>query len=382
MSRKTGSPEPIPAYSRLRGAIAAVTMPATFIDNAPLAIDMTTPHQTATGMKAICNVPAPYRVGLLVVPQFSNLGLALVIETMAIANWLAQRVLYEWEVLSIDGEPVRATNGMLTPTAPVTSDTGRFATIFVVASFEAKKHAGNRRLRAWLQRESTFGAQIGGIETGTEILAAASLLDNRAAAVHWDNLEGFQEAYPKVKATTQLYTIESRVITCAGGAAIVDMMLEWIGQAHGAPLAAEIAQHLLHARLRGTAERQLDKTARDAAPMSESVTQAIRLMEASVAAPVSCEALAAAVGLSRRQLERQFRQHTATAPLQYYMSLRVATAHKLLQQTELSVSQVAAATGFDSAEHFSRVYKARFGCPPSYDRSQSWEAPVMRQPAR
>lgn len=49
------------------------------------------------------------------------------------------------------------------------------------------------------------------------MLAAASLLDGRPAAVHWDNLEGFQEAYPNVKATTQLYTIEPRLITCAGG---------------------------------------------------------------------------------------------------------------------------------------------------------------------
>lgn len=342
---------------------------------------MAIPHRSGTGTQAPTDVRAPRRVGLLVVPQFSNLGLALVIETMAIANWLAQRILYEWQVLSIDGEPVRATNGMSTPAELAAGDTGRFATVFVVASFEAKKHAGNRRLRAWLQRESVFGAQIGGIETGTEILAAASLLDGRAAAVHWDNLEGFQEAYPKVKATAQLYTIEPRVITCAGGTAIVDMMLEWIGQQHGAQLAAEIAQHLLHARLRGTAEVQLAKTGRDAAPMSGPVSEAIRLMRESVAAPVSCEALAAAVGLSKRQLERQFKQHTATAPLQYYVSLRVATAHKLLQQTELSVSQVAAATGFDSLEHFSRIYKARFGCPPSRDRSQSWEAPVMRQPA-
>jgi AraC family carnitine catabolism transcriptional activator len=323
--------------------------------------------------------PAPRRVGILVLPQFSNLGLALVIEPMAIANWLSQRTLYEWTVLSIDGEPVQATNGMIAPTRPVSNETGEFSTIFVVASFEPKKHAKNRKVKAWLRRESVFGAQIGGIETGTEMLAAASLLDGRPAAVHWDNLEGFQEAYPNVKATTQLYTIEPRLITCAGGSGIIDMMLEWIGQHAGTELATEISQHLLHARIRGTSEVQLARTDLDAAPMNEQVSRAIRLMQESVAAPLSCEELAAAVGLSKRQLERQFKQYTATAPLRYYVSLRLATAHKLLQQTELSVSQVAAATGFDSLEHFSRVYKTKFGCPPSRDRSQSWEAPVMRQ---
>jgi AraC family transcriptional regulator, carnitine catabolism transcriptional activator len=268
---------------------------------------------------------------------------------------------------------------MLVPARPMTADAGRFSTIFVIASFEAKAHAKSRAAKAWLQREKAFGAQIGGIETGTEILAAASLLDGRTAAVHWDNLEGFREAYPKVKATAHLYTIEPRLITCAGGYAIADMMLAWIGQHASADLAAEIGQHLLHPRLRGTGEPQLVRPDTNAAPIGEQVGEAIRLMQESIAAPMSCEALAAAVGLSKRQLERQFKRDTATAPLQYYVSLRLAAAHRLLQQTELSVSQVAAATGFDSLEHFSRVYRSKFGCPPSRDRSQSWKAPVMRQ---
>jgi len=55
-------------------------------------------------------------------------------------------------------------------------------------------------------------------------------------------------------------------------------------------------------------------------------------------------------------------------------------AHSLLQQTRLSVAQVAACSGFGSLEHFSRTYRAKFGCPPSEDRSQVWTAPVMRQP--
>jgi AraC family transcriptional regulator, carnitine catabolism transcriptional activator len=320
-----------------------------------------------------------HHTGILVMPQFSNLGLALVIEPMAIANWLSQRRLYDWTVLSVDGEPVPATNGLLAQTQPLGDDKGRFSTIFVVASFEAKSHAKNRKVKAWLQRESTFGAQICGIETGTEMLAASALLDGHPAAVHWDNLEGFQEAYPKVKATTQLYTIEPRLMTCAGGASIIDMMLEWIGQRDGVELAAEIAQHLLHARLRGTAEVQLATTELDAALTSDEVRTAIRMMRESIASPLSCVELATSVGLSKRQLERHFKRHTATSPIQYYLSLRVATAHKLLQQTDLSVAQVATATGFDSLEHFSRVYKAMFGCPPSHDRSQSWEAPVMRR---
>jgi AraC family transcriptional regulator, carnitine catabolism transcriptional activator len=322
------------------------------------------------------------RVGILVLPHHSHLGLSLLIEPLAIANWLTQSGLYTWTTLSLDGQPVLATNGMSILTEALPEQAGRYSTIFVVASFEAKDHAKNLKLRMWLQRERAFGAQIGGIETGTEILAAASLLDGRCAAVHWDNLEGFQETYPKAKASTQLFTLDPRIITCAGAFAISDMMLAWIAETHGQKLATEIVDHLLHPRMRDSVDGQLTVADEVSARASEQVTGAIRLMQQSLTTPLSCEEIATAVGLSKRQLERHFKQYTASAPLQYYVSLRVATAHKLLQQTDLSVSQVAAASGFESLEHFSRVYKARFGIPPSMDRRQTLTAPVMRHAAR
>lgn len=320
------------------------------------------------------------RVGILILPHFSHLGLALVIEPMAIANWLGRSPLYEWVLLSVEGHPVPATNGMMTPTEPIGGEHERFSTIFVIASFEAKRHSKDRRIKTWLQRESIFGAQIAGIETGTELLAAAALLDGHQAAVHWDNFEGFQETYPRVKATTKFYTIESRLMTCAGATAVADMMSAWIGQHRGSTFAEEIFEHLLQPRVRDSSEDQAQTS--DSGGAHGAVGAAIRLMQESITCPLSCQRIASCVGLSRRQLERQFRHHMSIAPLKYYLNLRVSTAHKLLQQTDMSVSQVAAATGFDSLEHFSRIYKSKFGCPPSRDRSQSWEAPVMRRLVR
>ena len=53
------------------------------------------------------------RLGLLLLPEFSNLGLAAVTEPLFVANWLAQRTLFEWRSVSVDGKPVRASNGAL-----------------------------------------------------------------------------------------------------------------------------------------------------------------------------------------------------------------------------------------------------------------------------
>jgi len=319
------------------------------------------------------------RIALLVLPEFSHLGLSFVVEIMALANWLAQRPLYEWRIMSVDGKPVRATNGMHVPTEPVGQVDSRFSAVFVIASFDPKAHAKNRLLRTWLQRESRAGAQIIGVETGTELLAAAGLLDGHRAAVHWDNLEGFKEVYPKIRPAAELYTLDTRVATCAGAVAIVDLMLAWVGRSHGGALTQELAQHLLHPAARASTHPQLARSDPKPAAGGERIAAAIRIMRDNVSSPIPSQSLAARVGLSRRQFERQFKEQTGVSPHRYYVRIRVATAHRLLQQTDLSVSQIAVASGFECLEHFSRIYKSRFGCAPSRDRRQSWEAPVMRQ---
>lgn len=85
------------------------------------------------------------------------------------------------------------------------------------------------------------------------------------------------------------------------------------------------------------------------------------------------------VGLSLRQLERRFKAELQRSLLQHYRLIRIRKAHQLLQQTELSVTDVAFSCGFSSPEYFCRLYRAFFSCLPSRDRLQSTTAPVLRR---
>ncbi|NWA03601.1 GlxA family transcriptional regulator [Pseudomonas gingeri] len=322
----------------------------------------------------------PRHIAVLLLPAFSQLGLAAVIEPLAIANWLSQRTLFQWTLLSLDGQPVPASNGLSTAVSGCPEAEQGFDVCLVIASFDVHKHSRNPSLKSWLRKQALFGAVLMGVETGTELLAAAGVLDGHEAAVHWDNLQGFQESYPRVKARPQLYTLERQRLTCAGATSTLDMMIGWLGQSVDSDLAREIAMHLLMGRLRQPMDNQLDDGLASTRLQGAKMRRAVMLMEQALEEPLDCEAIARQVGLSQRQLERQFKQHTGLSPLKYYMTLRLARAHSLLQQTQMSVAQVAACSGFGSLEHFSRTYRARFGCPPSEDRSQVFSAPVMRQP--
>lgn len=317
------------------------------------------------------------RIGFFVQPQFTNLGLALAIEPLSVANWLAQRTIFSWSILSADGRPVRASNGMRISVDGAISAEESFSTVFVIASFESKKYVNDTRVKNWLRRLDRFGTELGGIETGSELLAAAGLMDNRQAAVHWENINGFQELYPEVRATRQLYTIEPGRLTCAGATAVMDMMLNWISHGVGPELAWEIGQQLLKEGIRPPTHGQ--STMLDGSGIAnEPVRKAIEIMRDTLEEPLPCDELAKQVGFSRRQLERHFHQQLGVSPLKHYMMMRLAKAHQLLQQTDLPVTEIAVSSGFSSPEHFSRLYRRTFGRSPNADRLQAIDAPVMR----
>ena len=314
-------------------------------------------------------------VSVILLPGFSHLGLAAVTEPMFVANWLSGRDVVKWALASLDGQPAMTSSGSMVAVTSGLPLHDRPDSIFVLASFDAHRPGCDRRVLDVLRRGARFGAELIGIENGTLALAEAGVLAGRRAAVHWDNLFGFREAYPALCPVDTPWLRDGSCVTCAGGGAILDMMTAWLGWNLGDTIAGEVADHLLPGR------RQ---AASAPSPTGDPViTRARALMRANLDDPISCAAIARALGLSLRQLERRFLRHTGRSPVQDYLLIRLECAHQLLQQTGVSVTAAAIASGFSSAAYFSRVYRATFGCAPSHDRQQSVTAPVLRRyPAR
>jgi len=323
----------------------------------------------------------PQRVAFLLTPAFSAMSLAGAVEPLFIANWLAGRTLYDRRLLSRDGEAVCASNGMRYPVDGAIGGAARYDAVFVLASFEPKEQARDAKTIAWLRRLARYGTELGAIETGSEILAAAGLLDGAEVAVHWDNLQGFREVYPRCRPRAQLFTLGPGPLTCAGECAVLDMMIHWIGARHGASLAKEIADHLLLPRPRAATEPQPPAGRPAMETTDATLARAIALMEERVEEPITIPEIAARLGVSLRQLQRLFARELGTTPHGHYRLLRLARAHALLQQTMLPVTQIAVGAGYASPEHFARVYRKAFGRAPRADRRQATDAPVLRRSA-
>jgi AraC family transcriptional regulator, carnitine catabolism transcriptional activator len=233
--------------------------------------------------------------------------------------------------------------------------------------------ARHRALIRWLQKAARAGVELGGIENGSLALAEAGLLDTHPAAVHWDNLAGFQELFPRVRIARTAYSFTKNRITCAGAAAILDMMTAWISKHADARVAEEVARHLLL--------KNNTSPAREESRHDDTIDRARAIMQAHVDEPLPCATLAQRLNISLRQLERRFKQALGRTVHAEYRLVRVERAHQYLQQTSLSVTEVAALTGFSSAGYFSKVYRRAFATLPSEDRRQATDAPVFSRHA-
>ncbi|WP_430447204.1 MAG: GlxA family transcriptional regulator [Pseudomonas piscis] len=308
----------------------------------------------------------------LLLPGFSAIGFISAIEPLRVANRF-RGGLYRWHVLSVDGGAVLASNGMSVNADAALEPLKKGATLLVVAGFEPLRSFG-AALEHWLRRLDGDGVTLGGIDTGSVVLAEAGLLEGHRVALHWEAIDAFKESYPQLSVTQELFEIDRRRISSAGGTASIDMMLDLIGQAHGPQLAIQVSEQFVLGRIRPRKDHQRMEVASRYGINNKKLVQVIGEMEQHSEPPLSTLALAESVKITRRQLERLFRLHLNDTPSNFYLGLRLDKARQLLRQSDLSVLEVSIACGFESPSYFTRSYRARFTRCPREDRQHSQKA--------
>ncbi|MCL6705164.1 GlxA family transcriptional regulator [Pseudomonas sp. T1.Ur] len=312
----------------------------------------------------------------LLMPGFSAIGFISAIEPLRVANRFRGE-LYRWHVLSADGGAVLASNGMSVNADAALEPLKKGATLWVVAGFEPLKFV-TPVLERWLHRLDNDGVILGGIDTGSVVLADAGLLDGHRVTLHWEAIEAFKESYPQLSVTQELFEIDRRRITCAGGTASIDLMLDLIGQAHGSALAIQVSEQFVLGRIRPRKDHQRMEVASRYGIRNKKLVHVIGEMEAHSEPPLTTLALAESINVTRRQLERLFRLHLNDTPSGFYLRLRLEKARQLLRQTDMSVLEVSIACGFESPSYFTRSYRARFArCPREDRRRQGDEREVV-----
>ena len=323
----------------------------------------------------------PVRIAFFLVPRFSMMAFAAGIEPLRSANRLSGKRLFEWQLVSADGGPVEASNGIAIATQRSLAELDKVDTIIVCAGLEALEVERNIKLHHQLRRLAHHGTIIGAISSGSFLLAEAGLLAGRRCTVHWEYLEAFRARYPELEVTEDLFVIDRNVFTCSGGTAALDMMVHFVSQIAGSRLALAVAEQFIHPQVRTQeAQQRLDLHARYRIE-NPKLIQVIALMERTLDEPVELREMARRANISVRQVERLFREHLNSSPKAFYLDLRLAKARTLLRGTLGSLRTIALECGFGSPSHFCHAYKRRYGIPPTHERRSFTGADGARQPS-
>jgi AraC family transcriptional regulator, glycine betaine-responsive activator len=317
--------------------------------------------------QAVRLVPVTRRVVFLLVPNYSMIAFSCAIEPLRMANWLSNKPLYEPLIASLDGESVSASNGLVVAPCLDIHDIRQADVVFVCGGI-APDIGLVPRLKPVLQELSRKKSALGGICTGSYLLAKAGLLNGYRCTVHWENINAMYDEFPQLVVSSDLFELDRDRFTCSGGSSPLDMMLTLIGREHGAALATSIAEMFVCERIRGVHDRQRIPLKQRFGSSQPKLIEAVELMEANIEEPMSLDELSSHVGISRRQLERLFQKHLSCVPTRYYLELRLRRARELLLRSSKSIVDIAFSCGFVSAPHFSKCYRDFFGVSPREER--------------
>ncbi|HEV2505464.1 MAG TPA: GlxA family transcriptional regulator [Mesorhizobium sp.] len=317
-------------------------------------------------MPLSCQDTEPRAVTILILEQFAMIAFSSTIEPLREANWVAGKPLYKWTVVSHDGKPVRASNGLMLQVDGAIQDVAFSPIVIVCSSFDPQLHTTPAML-GWLRRQARRGAMVGAVETGAHVLARAGLLDGYRATIHWENAPAFAEEFPEVRLTATLFEIDRRRFTASGASAAMDMMLAMIAEQAGQKVASGIADEFIYNRMRQAQSPQRLPVSDRLRARNPRLRRLLGFFERMLTETVEVADMAASEGISVREVQRLFKTHLGVSPKAYHRRLRLQHAQALLRQTDMAIGDIASNCGFSSGADFSRAYRRAFARRPIDD---------------
>lgn len=314
------------------------------------------------------------RIAFVLFPGFQQLDLAGPMAVFEVAR-LARPGSYTWRLVASTVGPVRSSAGVDWPATALPRRLDEVDLVMVIGGDGVDAACRDARLIAWLQRAGRSGARIASICSGSIVLAAAGLLDDRAATTHWSRSRQFASEFPAVQLQPDRIFVREparrrrgerlpELWTSAGMTAGIDLCLALLARDHGEDLGREAARQLVVERRRPGGQSQfsplLDLQRPDGrfGPLLEHVRRHLRDEH-------RVEQLAERACMSPRHFARCFRAETGTTPAHAIERLRVEAARAALEDGQPSVQRIAQDCGFGHTERMRRSFQRLLGRPPA-----------------
>ena len=235
----------------------------------------------------------------------------------------------------------------------------------VVKSADNYRLPEAQKVVSWLQNIARPDLQIACICSAAILAARAGLLDGRRCTTHHTLIERLRLLAPTARVEDdRIFVADGPLFSSAGITAGIDLALFLIEKAAGAPLAQEVARHMVIYLRRNGSDAQLSPWLAHRSHLHPGIHRAQDSISRCPEKHWSVADLAAIAHMSERNLSRLFRQHAGLGMVEYQQSLRIAHAKKLLSSSGHNLEKIADLAGFNSVRDFRRVWgKFESGSP-------------------
>ncbi|MET0765024.1 MAG: helix-turn-helix domain-containing protein [Blastococcus sp.] len=309
---------------------------------------------------------SPHEVAVVAVDRVVGFELGLPYRLLGLAEDADGSPLYRVRIATLDGRPVRTADGFSVQPDHDGSVLRTAGTVIVPGIMGGPMVREGRippELRDAL-RDAAGHARMVSICTGSSVLAAAGLLDGRPAATHWRDVDAFRRNFPSVRLDPDvLFVDDGNVLTSAGVAAGIDLLLHLVRRDHGSEVANRVARRNVVAPWRDGGQSQFIE--RPVPEPGDSGTAATRtwVLER-LGEPLTLADLAAHARMSVRTFTRRFREETGVSASRWLVQQRVALARRLLETTDVPVERVAEQAGFGTTASMRQHLHTAIGVAP------------------
>lgn len=215
------------------------------------------------------------------------------------------------------------------------------------------------------------GARMVSFCGGAFALAAAGILEGRAATTHWMDTEDLARRYPNVRVEPDvLYVDEGQVLTSAGTASGIDLALHIVRLDYGPEVANQVARRMVTAAHRDGGQSQFAFTPVPISGFGNALGSVMDWMFEHLDEPITVRQLARLAAMSPRTFARRFVDATGTTPMRWLNHQRILRAQDLLEATTLPVDVIASRVGFGTAVNLRQHFRRETSTTPAAYRQR------------
>lgn len=215
----------------------------------------------------------------------------------------------------------------------------------------------NKALIPWLVSQYKEGSEIVSLCISSFFLAATGLLDGKPCSTHWQSANAFRELFPNVILTDERIVTEADGIYTSGGAYAFTNLIIYLIEKYAGRKTAVMAAKGFMIDIDRSSQSPFMIFVGQKSHKDKKVLKAQDYIEQNYKDKIAVSDLSEIVALSRRTLERRFKNATSNSVLEYHQRVKVEAAKKELEKGRKTVNEVMYEVGYNDPKAFRDVFR-------------------------